>query len=246
MTPCPSDNALTALLEGNLAGAARLAIDTHLDACPVCSEVLAELGRGLVAGRALCEWPAAPMTSDPLASAIGLVEIWRAAIASAAGEHRAGRFHGALTPDRIVRAADGTTYWLPPRPSNGAGSVAGAAYLAPERLHGGPPSAAADQFALCAGLWEALTGAPPFRGATRGALAVAMLRPPTASRGAAATWLPVLRRGLAADPRQRWPDLEALHAALARGPWTQHGRRWRWWALGVIAAALLLSALLAG
>lgn len=81
-------------------------------------------------------------------------------------------------------------------------------HLAPEVLRGEPATPASVQFTSCAGWWEARHGAPPFRGATPGALLVSI---------AAGAELPadadritrVLMRGLALDPARRWPDLAA-------------------------------------
>ena len=81
-----------------------------------------------------------------------------------------------------------------------AGSVLGTqAYMAPEQKQGDHVGAAADQYAFCASLHEALVGDVP-RDGELGALPVALHR--------------VLARGLAPRPEARFPSLRALLAAL--------------------------------
>ena len=159
-----------------------------------------------------------------------VVAVWRQAIEAVAALHAAGVVHGAIAPAHVRVGPSGAAT------VGGVGSAEPArtsGLVAPERLHGAPPSAAADQFALCACLWEALADAPAFSGATAGALAVKMLSPPAPpdTRQVFA----VLARGLAADPARRWPDLNALVRALARPP---RRRRALWWIAGAVAAAV--------
>jgi len=95
------------------------------------------------------------------------------------------------------------------------------AYMAPELLEGCPADARSDQFAFCNALWEALFGERPFRGADLPSLLYAVatgdVRTPSTPR-AVPQWLRrVLRRGLATRPEDRWPDMDALLAALRRG-----------------------------
>ena len=93
------------------------------------------------------------------------------------------------------------------------------AYMAPEQFHGQPSDLRSDQFAFCVALWEALFGARPFAGKSLGELAHAVIsgelreRPRDVRIPAALER--ALRRGLARDPSQRWPDMNALLAAIA-------------------------------
>jgi tRNA A-37 threonylcarbamoyl transferase component Bud32/tetratricopeptide (TPR) repeat protein len=104
------------------------------------------------------------------------------------------------------------------------GKVVGTpAYMAPEQHAGHPPDARADQYAFALTLYEALYGTRPFGMLGGVALAAAKLlgvrripasdttshRVPRAIRRAIA-------RGLAPDPRQRFPAMDRLLAAIDR------------------------------
>ena len=98
------------------------------------------------------------------------------------------------------------------------GNVVGTpAYMAPEQHLGREADARSDQYALCVALWEALFGARPFAGASIESLALTKHRgPPPAPRGTrvSARVIAVLRRGLAVDPDDRFPDLDTWLRAL--------------------------------
>ena len=114
------------------------------------------------------------------------------------------------------------------------------AYMAPEQHFGEEIGPAADQFAFCVALWEALHGARPFAGWVGEELARAKVhgrittRP---SRHVPARIVAALRRGLRASPRQRWPSMHALLDAIGEKP----PRRRPWialaLALGCVAAS---------
>jgi len=91
------------------------------------------------------------------------------------------------------------------------------AYMGPEQLRGEPADAKTDQFGFAVALHEALCGERPFSGTTVAELRAAMRTPATAARLPA--WLrPIVRRGLALDPADRFPTMDAFVAALARDP----------------------------
>ena len=121
------------------------------------------------------------------------------------------------------------------------------AYMAPEQIQGTTATATADQFSFCVALWEALYGERPFGQPTTTAELFAdvldgNIRDPPADADAPGWIPPVLRRGLAVDPDDRWPDMKALLAELSR----DRNARVRNVALGVVAVATLVGAALAG
>jgi tetratricopeptide (TPR) repeat protein/tRNA A-37 threonylcarbamoyl transferase component Bud32 len=105
-----------------------------------------------------------------------------------------------------------------------AGKVMGTPrYMAPEQHRGVSLSPAADQYAFCVALWEALCGEPPFAGE---AMAKAKHAGPPAWPGAA-TPRPIvdaIGRGLAPRPEDRWPSMAALLQALTRDPARRRNR----------------------
>jgi tetratricopeptide (TPR) repeat protein/predicted Ser/Thr protein kinase len=94
------------------------------------------------------------------------------------------------------------------------------AYMAPEQFRGLETDAKTDQFSFCVAAWEALTGARPFAGTDVAQLSFSVT---TGSISAPPPGLPSwirkhLERGMATDPSQRWPSLDALLAALRDDP----------------------------
>jgi eukaryotic-like serine/threonine-protein kinase len=119
-------------------------------------------------------------------------------------------------------------------------------YMAPEQLEGGRLGPATDQFSYCVTLWETLFGTRPFSGSSFVELALAVLggkRAPPPRGVHVPSWLRrVLERGLAVEPKQRWPSMEALLAALTRGHERARLRR----TLGVAGALGLCAAAFGG
>ena len=91
-------------------------------------------------------------------------------------------------------------------------------FVAPEQAQGERIDARADQYSLAALAYLLLTGRPPHRHATLAAAA----NPGEPDPMSTPEWpVPpaveeVVRRGLAADRDERWPDVAAFTAALAR------------------------------
>lgn len=104
-----------------------------------------------------------------------------------------------------------------------AGSVLGTpGYMSPEQFRGQPADARSDQYSFCVALYEGLYGRRPIRAKTYRALSFAVVTkapepPPSDSRVPARLW-PILARGLAKDPSERWPDMATLLDALADDP----------------------------
>ncbi|HWB73566.1 MAG TPA: protein kinase [Nannocystaceae bacterium] len=90
-------------------------------------------------------------------------------------------------------------------------------YMAPEQLERRTIGAAADQFALAVSLFEALTRMRPFAGSSAQEIASAVLAGvplPLPTGPYPAALAPVLRRGLAREPGDRWPSMAAMIDAL--------------------------------
>ncbi len=110
-----------------------------------------------------------------------------------------------------------------------AGTVMGTPrYMAPEQHRGLSLTPAADQYALCVALWEALCAAPPFPGET---IVEAKLQgPPKWPRADVPHRIvDAIVRGLAPRPEDRWPQLFSLLDVLSQEPPRHRGR----WFLGI-------------
>lgn len=154
-------------------------------------------------------------------------EILRACIDAGRGlvaAHDAGIIHRDIKPSNIL-IADGrarlTDFGLAleadqRRESPATGLAGTLAYMAPEQL-AGEATRASDQFSLAAAIWESLTGALPFPGLDR--------RPPPPAASLPRHVDLALRRALAREPRDRYPDVAGLLAALAFDPVARRRRR---------------------
>ncbi len=123
------------------------------------------------------------------------------------------------------------------------------AYMAPEQLRGGAASPHSDQFAYCVALYEALEGVRPF-GGTRvldlynNIESGTIRRGERGSRSAPRGLVALVERGLASDPKDRWPTMGALVDAVEAWPERQRRRR-RWWLVGMGSTAAVATAALA-
>ncbi|MCH9685126.1 MAG: tetratricopeptide repeat protein [Deltaproteobacteria bacterium] len=96
------------------------------------------------------------------------------------------------------------------------------AYMAPEQHQGTSTSPLVDQFSFCVALYEALYGQRPFAGNSVASLAINVLeghvRTPPKSSGVPSWLRAAVLRGLAIDPQDRFPSMDALLAELQRDP----------------------------
>ncbi len=109
------------------------------------------------------------------------------------------------------------------------------AFMSPEQLHGELATAASDQFSFCLALYLAIWDQPAFEGRSVDQLRFSMAgnprQPPRGAAVPSAVWR-ILRRGLMYLPRERWPDMAELIAALEQ----TIAQRRRWPALLLVGA----------
>ncbi|MCR9164304.1 MAG: protein kinase domain-containing protein [Nannocystaceae bacterium] len=214
----------------------------------------------LVEGVTLREWLALAPRSWR-----GVLDVFLEACRGLEAAHRRGLIHRDFKPDNVMIADSGRVLVMDfglARPTTEAqregddaledlsgsllteatvGRVAGTpAYMAPEQALASGLSPAADQFAFCVSLWEALYGRRPFDGPTypellRNTAEGRFGEMPSNRR--VPRWLRrVLAKGLRADADRRWSSLDALARALERGR-----TQWRWKLAVAAASALAIS-----
>jgi WD40 repeat protein/tRNA A-37 threonylcarbamoyl transferase component Bud32 len=127
-----------------------------------------------------------------------------------------------------------------------AGSLLGTpAYMAPEQIAGRIADALSDQFSFCVAAFEALYGERPFAGRTLGEIAQAIasgrIRTPPRERKVPRRVHRAIVRGLAADPKQRWPSMDRLLAELEASLAVRRGYMW---AGAALASAIALASVI--
>ena len=135
---------------------------------------------------------------------------------------------GLVAVDRAVTPEEPAAASIDPALTQSGALVGTPAYMAPEQVSRGAVGPAADQFSFCVALWGALHGAAPFAGS----IASTIVENVRANRiveprdSDVPEWLrAVLRRGLAFDPAERWPSMDALLSELTRDPAAERARR---------------------
>ncbi|HEY1816423.1 MAG TPA: serine/threonine-protein kinase [Kofleriaceae bacterium] len=189
----------------------------------------------------------------------GAVHDWRevARLFSAVGSglfaaHAAKLVHRDFKPDNVLIGRDGRPRVVDFGLVGGVGELADSrrgsmmgtpGYMSPEQLRGDRSDARSDQYSFCVALYEALDSAPPFRRDEYRDAVLSGRVPPPPRR--APRWLgDIVLRGLQLRPEDRWPDMAALIAALARDP-ARSRRRALVAAAAVIAVGLVVAGLFA-
>jgi len=148
--------------------------------------------------------------------------------AALAVAHRAGVVHRDVKPGNVIVRPDGTVKVtdfgiaraLGQASITGTGTVMGtAAYVAPEQARGETTTPASDLYSLGILLFQMLTGAVPFEGDTPVAVAIRHLDEPVPLPSSRVADLPanldeVVVRATAKTPADRYPDADAMAAAL--------------------------------
>jgi tRNA A-37 threonylcarbamoyl transferase component Bud32/tetratricopeptide (TPR) repeat protein len=181
----------------------------------------------LVSGCTLAAWLAkAPRTWREI------VDVFVQAGRGLAAAHAADIAHRDFKPSNVLVGDDGRVrvadFGLARRaPSaaattdlarSSAGLVGTPIYMAPEQLAGATADARSDQFSFCVALCEALYGARPFAATDLDGLRAAIARGPVIPnrRSVPRALRRIVLRGLATDPAERHPSIEAVCAALVR------------------------------
>jgi serine/threonine-protein kinase len=144
--------------------------------------------------------------------------------------HADGLIHRDVKPENIIVTSDDFAYLLDfgiaektgdVRLTQAGMTVGSLAYMAPERLNNQPTTAAADVYSLACVLHEALTGQSPYATDSMQQLLTAHLytpppRPSAVNPRVPASFDPVVERGMAKEPDDRYGSAGAFARAAGR------------------------------
>jgi serine/threonine protein kinase len=157
-----------------------------------------------------------------------VIEIYIGAGTGLAVAHEHGIIHGDFKPGNILIPEDGGPVRVADfgmaqvMYEDGAGvrhRLGTLPYMAPEVLRGEPGDARSDQWSFCVALWHTLEAALPYEGETAEELLAEIEH---GEPHVAEPWVPehvraVVRVGLSVNPKDRYPDMRTLVAALVGG-----------------------------
>ncbi|WP_431045894.1 serine/threonine-protein kinase [Roseateles sp. L2-2] len=179
----------------------------------------------LVDGRGLDQILKREMPTPPLAWSLGVLDQFLDALASA---HAQGVWHRDIKPGNLLITRDGrvklTDFGIARiadhHLTQAASQIGTPGYMAPEQILGGAIDHRADLFACGVLLYRLTTGRMPFSGAPEAVMYQTLHQQPPMPTSLRPGELPqtldaVVRRAMARDPEDRFPDAAALRAALA-------------------------------
>ncbi|WP_431257320.1 serine/threonine-protein kinase [Roseateles chitinivorans] len=179
----------------------------------------------LVDGRGLDQILRREMPTPPLAWSLGVMDQLLDALASA---HAQGVWHRDIKPGNLLVTRDGrvklTDFGIARiadhHLTQAASQIGTPGYMAPEQILGGAIDHRADLFACGVLLYRLATGRMPFSGALEAVMYQTLHQAPPAPTSLRPGELPaaldaLVRRAMARDPGERFPDATAMRAALA-------------------------------